>query len=404
MNRTPGSSRIHFTIFGKRNSGKSSLLNAITGQQVSVVSEVPGTTTDPVRKAMELPPLGPVIFTDTAGIDDEGSLGEKRVEKSLKALHSTDLAIYVTDIHDRDMDIYENTVGLFERFNIPFITVVNKIDKACIGEIREAEASLKDAIFVSAAEGTNMERLVEELVKKAEGCEVEPSMIADLVGYGGKVVMVVPIDSQAPKGRLILPQVQLIRDCLDHGIKSYVVRDTELPSALSDLSEIDLVVTDSQAFKKVAEIVPPHIKLTSFSIIMSRVKGDLEEFLKGVETISRLKNGDTVLVAESCTHNRTHEDIGTVKIPNGLSRLTGKKLKFEFSSGRDFPSDLKKYSLVIHCASCMFNRKTMQSRILLCREQGVPITNYGVVLAHITGILPKATEIFNEAKDVFPPL
>lgn len=394
MNSTPSSNRIHFTIYGKRNAGKSSLLNSITGQKVSVVSEVQGTTTDPVKKAMELLPLGPVIFTDTAGMDDKGDLGEKRVKKSLRALHSTDFAIYIMDVHDRDPNVYKSTVRQFKRFNIPYITVINKIDLASDEEIKTAKDEYEDAFFISSREGTNIEKLKKELVKRIEKKENDPTMIGDLVGYKGKVVMVVPIDSEAPKGRIILPQVQLIRDCLDHGIKSYVVRDTELTSALNDLSDIDLVVTDSQAFKAVDEMVPQHIKLTSFSIILSRVKGDLMEFMKGIEVIKHLREGARVLIAESCTHNRTHEDIGRVKIPRGLQKKTGKRFNFDFVTGSDFPLSMEQYDIVIHCASCMLNRKAMQTRIFFCREKNVPITNYGIVLAYISGILPRATEIF----------
>lgn len=394
MNTTPKGTRKHIAIYGKTNSGKSSLLNAIIGQEISIVSPIKGTTTDPVSKSMELLPFGPVVFIDTAGLDDQGDLGELRVKTSLKILQRTDFAIYVQDINDKDLSNYQETIKNFKRFNIPYLTVVNKIDTVAEREIEDARSIHKDAIFVSSTKEDNILQLKDELIKRLQEGEEDPPILGDLIPYNGKVVMVVPIDSEAPKGRIILPQVQLIRDCLDHGIKSYVVRDTELESALKDIDDIDLVVTDSQAFKKVDEMVPSSIKLTSFSILFARYKGDLDVFIKGVEKIKELDESSKILISESCTHNHSHEDIGRVKIPNLLNKHLGKKLNYTFRMGHDFPDDVAEYDLVIHCGSCMINKKTMLIRLQLCEEKNVPITNYGIILAYLTGILPRSIEIF----------
>lgn len=394
MNTTPKGSRKHIAIYGKTNSGKSSLLNSIIGQEIAIVSPVKGTTTDPVIKSMELLPFGPVVFIDTAGLDDHGDLGELRVKTSLKMLQRTDFAIYVLDINDQDLTTYHNTLQNFKKFNIPYLTVINKIDIATEQEIEEARTTHKDAIFVSSSKGENILTLKAELIKRLEEGEEDPPIVGDLIPYGGKVVMVVPIDSEAPKGRIILPQVQLIRDCLDHGIKSYVVRDTELESALKDLKDIDLVVTDSQAFKKVDEMVPKSIKLTSFSILFARYKGDLNVFIKAIERIRDLDEHSKILISESCTHNHSHEDIGRVKIPNLLNKHVGKVLNYTFRMGHDFPEDITDYDLIIHCGSCMVNKKTMLTRLAICEEKNVPITNYGILLAYLTGILPRCIEIF----------
>jgi len=396
LNNTPNSNRIHIGIYGKRNAGKSSLLNAIVGQETSLVSNVKGTTTDPVNKPMELIPIGPVLFIDTAGLDDEGELGNLRVEKSLKVIQKTELALYLMDINDLDQEIYKNTLQYFKRFNIPYITVINKADTVSEEKINELKKIYKDSIFISTNNEKDIELLKQSLIKKIQNnLEKETPLVGDLVPYNGKVILVVPIDSEAPKGRIILPQVQVIRDCLDNGIKSYVVRDTELESAIEDLKDTDLVVTDSQAFKKVSEIVPDNIKLTSFSILFSRTKGELLEFVKGVSTVENLRDGAKILIGESCTHNSTHEDIGRVKIPNLMEKFTGKKFDFQFKTGHDFPEDLGGYDLVIHCGACMVNKKTVESRIRICREQNIPITNYGILLAFLTGILDRSIEIFN---------
>lgn len=392
MNNTPNANRKHIAIYGKTNSGKSSLINAIIGQEISIVSDLEGTTTDPVKKAMELIPYGPVLFIDTAGLGDDSEIGNLRMERTLKMLQSTDFALYVLDIKDKDMYLYKDTIKLFKKYNIPFLTVINKIDTATEEEVEEAKTIHKDAIFVSASKEKNILYLKDELIKRLQKEEEDSPLIGDVVPYNGKVILVVPIDSEAPKGRLILPQVQLIRDCLDHGIKSYVVRDTELEAALKDLSDIDIVVTDSQAFKKVSEMVPSNIKLTSFSILQARSKGDLNTFIKGVKKIEELNENSKILITESCTHNHSHEDIGRVKIPKLLNKHLEKSLNFEFKMGHDFPTNLEDYDLVIHCGSCMLNRKTMLTRIALCEEKGTAITNYGVVLAYLTGILDRSIE------------
>jgi [FeFe] hydrogenase H-cluster maturation GTPase HydF len=394
MNTTPNANRKHIAIYGKTNSGKSSLLNAIIGQDVSLVSSVKGTTTDPVNKAMELIPFGPVVFIDTAGLDDNSELGELRIKRSLKVLQRTDFAIYVMEVNDIDEKEYKSTLESFKKYSIPYMTVINKVDEASEEQLNTLKEKYNDAVFVSAKKEKNILHLKDELIKRLQNGEVEEPIVGDLIPYNSKVVMVVPVDSEAPKGRIILPQVQLIRDCLDHGIKSYVVRDTELQSALLDIKDVDLVVTDSQAFKFVSEVVPENIKLTSFSMLFARHKGDMAAFIKGAKKVEKLNENSRILISESCTHNHSHEDIGRVKIPKLLNKHLGKELNYEFRMGHDFPEDLEKYDLVIHCGSCMLNKKTMQVRIDLCEEKQVSITNYGVILAYLNGILERTTEIF----------
>lgn len=394
MNNTPNSNRITISIYGKRNAGKSSLLNAIAGQEISIVSPIKGTTTDPVKKAMELIPIGPVVFIDTAGLDDEGELGELRIKRSLDTARRTNIAIYVMDVQDIDEAALSNMEILFKKYNIPYILVMNKIDMVDKNYLEETKKKYPTSVFISTQNKQDIDRLKEKLVDMVKDQESDPPIVGDLVPYNGKVILVVPIDKEAPKGRLILPQVQVLRDCLDHGIKSYVVRDTELEDALRDLKDIDLVITDSQIFKKVDEIVPKEIKLTSFSILFARHKGDLNEFIEGVKAVSNLPDGADILIAENCTHNTNHEDIGRFKIPTLLQKKTGKKFNFHFKTGYNFSEDLNKYSLVIHCGGCMVNRKEIQNRIMLCKENGVPITNYGVLLAYLGGILDRTIEIF----------
>lgn len=394
MQGTPRANKPHIAIFGNRNAGKSSLLNAIIGQEISLVSDIKGTTTDPVNKAMELLPFGPVIFIDTAGLDDSGSLGDLRVARTKKILQRTDFAIYTHDINDVDEVSFTHFIKEFKRFNIPYMVVFNKIDEAENTTLAMYQDLYPDALFVSAENNTNILELKDALIKRLEDGKEEETLIGDLVPYGGKVVLVVPIDSEAPKGRIILPQVQIIRDALDHGIKSYVVRDTELESALQDLKDVDLVITDSQAFKEVNEIVPDHIPLTSFSIVFARHKGDLWSFERGIKAISNLREGSKVLISESCTHNHSHEDIGRVKIPKLLNKKLGFELDYHFKMGHDFPNDIKGFDLVIHCGSCMINKKTMLNRITMCDEENVPITNYGIVLAYINDILDASLEMF----------
>ena len=394
MNSTPNANRKHIAIYGKTNAGKSSLINRFLGQEVSLVSETKGTTTDPVSKAMELIPVGPVLFIDTAGLDDKSELGEMRVKKTLDVLKKTDIAVYVMDINDLDIEKYKETQLKFKQYNIPYITVVNKIDtvnEECLKNIKE---NSKDAIFLSSNTGEGIEILREELIKKIEQEESELPLVGDLLPYNSKVILVVPIDSEAPKGRLILPQVQCIRDCLDHGIKSYVVRDTELESALEEIKDVDLVITDSQAFKKVDKIVPKDIKLTSFSILFARQKGELDSFVEGANKIKELNKDSKILISESCSHNVSHEDIGRVKIPKMLNKYVGAELNYEFRVGSDFPEEIEKYDLIIHCGACMINRKTVLNRIDYCKEKNVAITNYGVVIAYLTGILERTLSVF----------
>jgi [FeFe] hydrogenase H-cluster maturation GTPase HydF len=394
MNQTPRANRPHIALYGNRNAGKSSLLNAIIGQEISLVSNIKGTTTDPVSKAMELIPFGPVVFIDTAGLDDDGELGNIRVNRSIKILQRTDFALYVIDVNDFNETSYKEAVLLFKRFHIPYLTVFNKMDSLNSIQLNSFKERYKDAYFVSAKDGDNILELKNAIIKGIESEENEPPIVGDLLPYNSTVVLVVPVDSEAPKGRIILPQVQVIRDCLDHGIKSYVVRDTELKDALNDLKSVDLVITDSQAFKKVDEIVPDNIPLTSFSILYARYKGDLFKLVEGVNAIESLKEGSRILISESCTHNHSHEDIGRVKIPKGLVKHFKHDFNFTFRMGHDFPDDVSEYDLIIHCGSCMINPKTMRTRIKLCEEQRVPITNYGVVLAYLTGILDRSLEIF----------
>lgn len=393
LNSTPSANRTHIAIYGNRNAGKSSLLNAMIGQDVAIVSDVKGTTTDPVSKAMELLPYGPVVFIDTAGLDDDSDLGALRVDRTKKVLQRTDFAILVHALDDFDEEAHHEALMHFKRFSIPHLLVFNKTDLVD----RQAEAAMKarhpEAVFVSTMDMASIHHLKAVLIRHLQSAEQDPPIIGDFIPYGGTVVMVVPIDSEAPKGRIILPQVQLIRDCLDHGIKAHVVRDTELADALTELKRVDLVVTDSQAFERVSQIVPAHIPLTSFSIVFARHKGDLRTFIDGIQAIKALKDGARILISESCTHNHSHEDIGRVKIPKLLDKKEGKAFDYVFRMGHDFPEDLNTYDLIVHCGSCMLNKKTMLTRIQLAQEAGVPITNYGVLLAYVTDILDRTTQV-----------
>lgn len=395
MLRTPNSNRKHIGIFGNTNSGKSSLMNRIVNQDISLVSENKGTTTDTVKKAMEIIGVGPVLFLDTAGLNDDTILGEKRIEKTMDALKKVDLSIFVIDGGNIDLDSYEKWKKEIKKYNLSSIIVVNKKELLSEIQIREIQDKLEDVLFISVKEDIGIDKLIDKIVLSLDKLEAEKSLIADILPYGSTVVMVVPIDSEAPKGRLILPQVQLIRDCLDNGIKSYVLRDTELEEGLSDIKKVDLVVTDSQAFKKVNKILPDNIPLTSFSILFARQKGDLDTFVKGAYKIKELKEGSKILIAESCSHNVSHEDIGKVKIPRLLEKYVGAKLDFTFRMGHDFPNDIEKYDLIIHCGACMINRKTVINRINECEKKEIPITNYGIVLAFLNGILDRSISIFN---------
>jgi [FeFe] hydrogenase H-cluster maturation GTPase HydF len=393
LNSTPSANRVHIAIYGNRNVGKSSLLNAIVGQDVAIVSDVKGTTTDPVLKTMELLPFGPVVFIDTAGLDDDSVLGALRVDRTKKILQRTDFALLVHDLNDFDETVYAEARLNFKKYHIPYLLVFNKMDLMDQNALLDLKKKHPEAVVVSTKDMKSIHQLKTILIRHLESSEKETPIIGDFIPYGGTVVMVVPIDSEAPKGRIILPQVQLIRDCLDHGIKAYVVRDTELEDALTELKRVDLVVTDSQAFERVSQIVPAHIPLTSFSIVFARYKGDLKTFIDGTQAIRGLKDGSRILISESCTHNHSHEDIGRVKIPMLLDKKEGKKFNYVFRMGHDFPEDLETYDLIVHCGSCMLNKKTMLTRIQLAHEAGVPITNYGVLLAYVTDILDRTTEI-----------
>ena len=395
MNNTPRGNRKHVVLYGKTNSGKSSLFNKLCNSNISIVSEIEGTTTDPVSKGVEFIPVGPVLYIDTAGLEDNTVLGGVRVNKTLNLLKRTDIALYIIDGKDKDLSSFNKMKKEFKKYNIPYLLVINKVDTLENGEIKELKKAYGNGIFISTKEDSDIEEVKEKLIELIEKEEEELPLIGDLLPYGSKVILVVPIDSEAPKGRLILPQVQCIRDCLDHGIKSYVVRDTELKEALEEVKDVNLVITDSQAFKFVDEIVPKDIMLTSFSMLFARQKGDINEFINGVWGVRNLKPGDKVLISESCSHNVSHEDIGRVKIPTLLEKYVGGKLDFEFKIGYDFAEDIGDYKLIIHCGGCMVNRKTILNRINLCKERKVYITNYGVLLSFLTNTLERSKVIFN---------
>lgn len=419
LSSTPSANRKHIGIFGNRNAGKSTLMNRILGQELSIVSEVPGTTTDPVSKAMELLPFGPVLLIDTAGLDDDqGSLGALRVAKTLKILDRTDFALYVVDAAEGVGDPAGLAATLkkhqshFETYGIPWLLVFNKVDLLVSHpEGSSALQGLKDrwpeALWVRGDSKEDLHRLKDRLIEALSRGEEEATLVGDLVPSGGTLVLVVPIDSEAPKGRLILPQVQVIRDALDHGLKVHVVRDKELAAALGELRKVDLVITDSQAFHEVSKLVPETIPLTSFSMVFARNKGNLKAFIEGVRALaaleSRIRDGAgavtsenaaespvpsaRILITESCTHNHSHEDIGRVKIPAMLRKKLGDRIEVTFKMGHDLPEDLSRFDLVVHCGACMMNRKSMLNRIRRCESAGIPITNYGILMAYATGIL-----------------
>ncbi len=397
MKATPKGMRVHIGLFGRRNVGKSSLLNALTRQEVSIVSDVPGTTTDPVEKPMELPPLGPVLFIDTAGIDDGGALGEVRAGRTRQVFERTDLGILVAAGADWG-SFEEGVLGELERRKIPVIVVFNKSDLGAPAPatLRDLEKRKIPVVVTAAGLGRGIGGLREALVRSAPEEFLEaPPILGDLVAPGSMVVLVVPIDLEAPRGRLILPQVQSIRDVLDHDSCCLVVKERELRTALGRLRESPaLVVTDSQVFLRVAGDVPDGVPLTSFSILFARLKGDLAEFVRGVKAVDRLRAGDRVLVLESCAHHPIGEDIGRVKIPRWIRQYTGADLEFVHLQGHDFPEEIGAYQLVIHCGSCMLNRREVLSRILRCREAGVPITNYGVAITYSLGVLDRALSPF----------
>ncbi len=396
--------RLHIGIFGRRNVGKSSLLNALTRQQVSIVSDIAGTTTDPVEKPMELLPLGPVLFIDTAGVDDIGALGAERVAKTRKVLDRTDLGVIVADSGEWG-DFEEGIVAELKKRKVPVFVVFNKSD---LGRpAPELEARLRNdgirSVQTAVDRGEGVLAVREALIATAPDDFLAPDpIIGDLLPEGGLAVLVVPIDKEAPKGRIILPQVQAIRDLLDHGQLSLVVREHELKAALARLGrKPDIVVTDSQAFAKVVADTPADVKLTSFSILFARFQGDLTEMVRGATAIDQLKPGDRVLVAESCTHHPIGDDIGRVKIPNWLQQRVGGKLEFITHQGHDFPQDVSQFRLVIHCGACMTNRRAVLNRVARCRDQGVPISNYGLTIACVLGIFERALEPFPAALEVY---
>lgn len=391
LNNTPSAERVHIGIFGKRNAGKSSIINAITGQNLAIVSDVKGTTTDPVLKAMELLPVGPVVIIDTPGLDDVGELGALRIQKAYQMLNKTDVAVLVVDGSVGMTKEDEQILGRIKEKEIPYLVVINKAD-IC----QNAAVESANMIAVSAKTGEHVKELKELLAKLAKKEDTDKKIVGDLLSPMDFVVLVVPIDSAAPKGRLILPQQQTIRDILDADAVAIVVKDTELEATLEKMgSQIKMVITDSQAFGKVAKLVPREIPLTSFSILFARYKGNLKMVVSGARKLDELQDGDTILISEGCTHHRQCDDIGTVKLPRWIREHTKKELNFEWTSGTEFKTDLSKYSLIIHCGGCMLNEREMQYRLKCAQDQGIPITNYGTAIAHIKGILARSTELFD---------
>ena len=392
LNETASADRLHIGFFGKRNAGKSSLVNAVTGQELSVVSDVRGTTTDPVRKAMELLPLGPVVIIDTPGLDDEGELGALRVKRTRQVLNYVDLAVLTVDATIGMSDAERELCEIFKNKNIPYVIAYNKSDLlATIPQASENE------IYVSALSGVNINELKDKMAALVKASDEQKFIVGDLIEPNDKIVLVVPIDKAAPKGRLILPQQQTIRDILDSGATALVCRDTELSDLLASLPQKPrMVITDSQAFGKVAKIVPRDVELTSFSILFARYKGNLRDAVRGAAMLDKLQNGDKILISEGCTHHRQCGDIGTVKLPKWISEYTGKQLEFEFTSGRDFPEDLSPYALVIHCGGCMLTEREMQYRARHASDSGIPMSNYGIIIAHTHGILRRSLEPFKD--------
>ena len=399
MNQTPAAERIHIGFFGRRNAGKSSVMNAVTGQNLAVVSNVKGTTTDPVYKAMELLPLGPVMMIDTPGIDDKGELGELRVRKSHQILNKTDLAVLVVDGTQGMKEEDHNMVELFEKKKIPYVVVFNKADLVKEQQIQEYE-SQKNVLWVSTFDNTGIKELKEYLSAMLSTDE-EKNLLEGLIEARDMVVLVTPIDKAAPKGRLILPQQQTIRALLDNGCTSIVVRETELEEALKTLGKKPkLVITDSQAFKKVSNIVPEEIPLTSFSILFARYKGDLRQTVEGVRVLDQIQDGDKILISEGCTHHRQCGDIGTVKLPLWIRQYTKKEPVFSFTSGTEFPEELSDYRLVVHCGGCMLNEREMRYRQACAKDQKIPMANYGILIAFIHGILKRSLEPFPDIKAI----
>lgn len=392
LNDTPAAERVHIGFFGLRNAGKSSVVNAVTGQELAVVSDVKGTTTDPVKKSMELLPLGPVVIVDTPGTDDEGALGALRVKKAKQALEYTDIAVLVVDAA-RGLEAGDRAlIALFSEKNLPYVVAYNKADL-----LAGCPPPTENSIYVSAATGQNIRELKEMLARLTKSAGNEKRLVADLMSGGETAVLVVPIDSAAPKGRLILPQQQTIRDILEAGAAAVVCRDSEFSDTLARLgAPPKLVVTDSQVFGKISAETPADVLLTSFSILFARYKGNLPELVRGVAQLTRLKDGDRVLISEGCTHHRQCGDIGTVKLPAWIRKYTGRNPEFCFTSGTEFPEDLSQYALILHCGGCMLNEREMQSRLRRAAECGVPVTNYGIAIAQMHGILRRSLEPFPE--------
>lgn len=392
LNETVNAERIHIGFFGLRNAGKSSLVNAVTGQQLSVVSDYKGTTTDPVKKAMELLPLGPVVIIDTPGIDDEGELGELRVKKAKETLSSTDIAVLVCDAANGLSEWDRKLISMFDERKTPYVIACNKSD--LLDTIPE---NSNNSVYVSATTGFGIEELKKLLGNFKETSANTKHIVADLLTPGDVVILVIPIDEAAPKGRLILPQQQTIRDILEAGCIPVCCRDAELTATLNSLNiKPKMVITDSQAFGKVSKLVPCDIILTSFSILFARYKGDLKELIKGASMLSKLKAGDKILISEGCTHHRQCGDIGSVKIPMWIEKFSGIRPEITLTSGGEYPDNLSEYKLCIHCGGCMLNEKEMQSRITKAKEAGVPMVNYGIAIAHMHGILKRSLEVFPE--------
>ena len=401
MNQTPASERVHIGFFGRRNAGKSSVMNAVTGQDLAVVSDVRGTTTDPVYKSMELLPLGPVVMMDTPGIDDEGELGALRVRKSYQVLNKTDVAVLVID---GGVGVTPEDKALLKRIRekkIPYVIAVNKKELAAPDALEKIvdELSSEDGqiIAVSAATGEGIDELKEQIAAAADTEEPERYIVRDLLKPSDMAVLVVPVDKAAPKGRLILPQQQTIRDILEADAVSVVVKETELKNVLGQFqNKPKMVITDSQAFERVAADTPEDILLTSFSILFARYKGDLAAVVKGVTSLDTLEDGDAILISEGCTHHRQCDDIGTVKLPRWIREYTGKEIRIETTSGTEFPDDLTKYKMIVHCGGCMLNEREMKYRLKCAEDQGVPMTNYGITIAYMKGILKRSVEVFPE--------
>ena len=399
MNNTPRGNRLHIALFGQRNTGKSSLINALTNQQVAIVSGIAGTTTDPVYKSMEILPLGPVVMIDTAGLDDAGELGQLRIKKSLEVLAKTDFALLVMDAKTGAGHLEQEVIRLCREKDIPIIGIINKIDKFPVDSVElesiKQQLEIENLVTVSALTKTNISDLKICLVKTAPVCFDSLTIVGDLINPGDTAVLVTPIDLAAPKGRLILPQVQVIRDILDCDAMAYVVKERELKECIANMKKKPrIVITDSQAFLKADADTPPDVLLTSFSILFARYKGNLEVLVEGAKTLLALRPGDKVLMSEGCTHHRVEDDIGTVKLPRWIRQFVGGEIQFEWSSGMTFPTDLSKFKLVVHCGACMLNRREMLSRIVQVQEQGVAIVNYGVAIAALQGILPRALSPF----------